>query len=202
MSTPPFPKEDLGGGPPAKRSNTWIIVLIVFAVLAIPAICVCAGVVGVLVLWPVPSGEFRVPEAEPRTVPSDWGPPDRLRELPAEPEEPQPVAEKPGAGLDSEQEAAIARFRRLGGYIEFDATGSVLTVQLGGTKVTDADLELLRCLSSIQHLNPERTQVTDAGMEHLKGLINLRSVWLHDTKITDEGVKELQQVLPNCEIEH
>ena len=39
MSTP----QNAGGGPPAKKSNTWIIVLIVVAVLAIPTLCVCGG---------------------------------------------------------------------------------------------------------------------------------------------------------------
>lgn len=70
------------------------------------------------------------------------------------------------------------------------------------TKVTDAGLVHLQALTQLQSLHLSGSQVTDAGLEHLKGLTNLQELHLQNTTVTDEGVKKLQQVLPNCKIEH
>ena len=37
--------------PEPKKSNTALIVIIVLAVLTIPALCICSGVVGIMLLW-------------------------------------------------------------------------------------------------------------------------------------------------------
>ena len=78
---------------------------------------------------------------------------------------------------------------------------------LNGTSVTDAGLEYLERLTSLEALDLGNTQVTDAGLEHLKGLrslrwLNVHWVHFHDRRVTDEGVKELQGALPNCAIRH
>ena len=44
------------------------------------------------------------------------------------------------------------------------------------------------------------TEVTDAGLEHLQSLTSLQRLDLRNTQVTDEGVKKLQAALPNCEI--
>jgi len=43
--------------------------------------------------------------------------------------------------------------------------------------------------------------VTDAGLEHLKGLTTLQELHLSHTKVSDEGVKKFQQALPKCKIQ-
>ena len=76
------------------------------------------------------------------------------------------------------------------------------SLSLQSTQVTDAGLEHIKVLTNLDHLDLIGTQVTDAGLEHLKGLNKLTTLYLDHTKVTDEGVKELQQLLPNCKIEH
>ncbi len=101
------------------------------------------------------------------------------------------------------QDAAIAAIRKLGGRVTIDTKSPdrpVIFVFLGGTQVTDAGLEHLKGLTSLQTLDLGDTFVSDAGLEHLKGLTSLQNLSLWDTKVTDEGVKKLQQALPNCEI--
>ncbi len=77
---------------------------------------------------------------------------------------------------DAQQEAAIAEIEELGGSV---------TV---GKPVVEVSLEC--------------TEVTDAELEHLKGLTSLQSLHLSGTQVTDEGVKKLQQALSKCKIEH
>ncbi|NQU21935.1 MAG: hypothetical protein HQ567_11685 [Candidatus Nealsonbacteria bacterium] len=44
--------------------------------------------------------------------------------------------------------------------------------------------------------------MTDAGLEYLEGMTSLQSLDLRGTQVTDAGIKKLQQALPNCKIEH
>jgi hypothetical protein len=52
----------------------------------------------------------------------------------------------------------------------------------------------------LHYLNLYGTEVTDAGLEHLKGLKSLESVHLWQSKVTEPGVKKLQTALPNAKI--
>jgi internalin A len=67
-------------------------------------------------------------------------------------------------------------------------------------QVTDAGLEHLKGLTSLQMLKLNGTKVSDAGLVHLKGLTGLKMLELLDTPVTEDGVNDLQQALPNCEI--
>jgi len=77
---------------------------------------------------------------------------------------------------------------------------SLERLDLGFTHVTDAGLGHLEGLSSLEVLYLTNTLVTDAGLKHLKGLMGLQVLWLEGTQVTDEGVKKLQEALPNCKI--
>jgi len=108
MSTPELRQQPTGNGPPGTKSNTWIIVLIVAAVLAVPAICVC-GAVGVAFLrWLSPGRNIEheqqrplikapqsadVPSFPPPSPPPDLGLREPLLNSPAEPEKPRPVVD-------------------------------------------------------------------------------------------------------------
>ena len=58
----------------------------------------------------------------------------------------------------------------------------------------------LRALPRLQTLNLGGTKVTDAGLLYLKGLGSLETLNIRNTQVTDEGVKMLQEALPNCKI--
>lgn len=70
------------------------------------------------------------------------------------------------------------------------------TLQLSGTKVSEAGLKHLQGLPQLRSLDLSGNRVTDAGLEHLRGLTNLASLSLIRTKVTDKGLQHLQE-LPN-----
>ena len=54
-------------------------------------------------------------------------------------------------------------------------------------EVTDAGLEHLKGLTSLQILVARQTQVTDAGLEHLKGLTSLQGLDLRARRSPTPG---------------
>jgi Leucine-rich repeat (LRR) protein len=116
-------------------------------------------------------------------------------------------------GCSGEQEAAVAEIEKLGGkvtdtrpVVNVDLTGtqetdaglehvkgltSLESLRLGRSKVSDAGLANLKELTNLQWLDLTDTQITNAGLEHLKGLTKLRSLNLQGTQITDEGLDHL-----------
>jgi len=58
------------------------------------------------------------------------------------------------------QQAAVAAVQKLGGRVAVEP----FTVDLGGTKVTDAGLKHLKSVTSLQSLDLWGTKVTDAGL--------------------------------------
>jgi internalin A len=125
-----------------------------------------------------------------------------------------------------EQEQAINLIKKMGGQVQRDpkAPGQpAIGISLRGTHVTDADLESLKQLKSLQILNLSQTAITDAGLKpiaslpnlrnlilpvsitdaglvHLKGLRNLKILLLNGTKVTDAGLRDIQQALPRARI--
>lgn len=61
-----------------------------------------------------------------------------------------------------------------------------------GTHITDAGLEHLQKLTSLQSLCLESTLVTSAGLKHLQGLTNLGDLDLGDTAVGDAGLVHLK----------
>ena len=49
-------------------------------------------------------------------------------------------------------------------------------------------------------LNLYGTAITDAGLEKLSGLKSLESLYLWQTQTTEEGIDKLRASLPNCKI--
>ena len=68
----------------------------------------------------------------------------------------------------------------------------VTKVDLRLRSVTDADLEHLKGLTTLQHLDLSWNKITDDGLEHLKGLTNLESLILNDVTIADAGLAHLK----------
>ena len=101
--------------------------------------------------------------------------------------------------VDSEKDAAKA-VEKLGGSIETNSDGHIISVTLIGTNTTDADLKQLKLLDKLERLFVGATKITDAGLEELKHFKNLQTLGLRQTKVTAEGAKKLQEALPECRI--
>jgi Leucine-rich repeat (LRR) protein len=67
------------------------------------------------------------------------------------------------------------------------------TLQNSGERpcITDAGIEHLKGLKSLEHLELFASQITDAGLQHLEGLQSLKSFGLAHTEVTNEGIKKL-----------
>jgi Leucine-rich repeat (LRR) protein len=73
-------------------------------------------------------------------------------------------------------------------------------LHLENTPITDAGLVHLKGLTKLEYLNLYGTAVTDTGLEQLKGLTQLRKLFLWQTKTTEAGVANLKQALPQVDI--
>lgn len=101
----------------------------------------------------------------------------------------------------------------------------ICCVYLGGTNVTDQDVQEICKLTKLRELYLHRTGISDAAFEHigdlqalrvlhlrntrisdeglekLRDLINLKELYLFETQISDAGGKKLQSTLPNTDIQ-
>ena len=103
------------------------------------------------------------------------------------------------AMLEIEQEIeAIAQLQRLWGIIDNPGSGSL--VQLGGTKVTDADLIILPRVHSARYISLYDTAVTDAGLVHMRSLQHLERLDLSHTQVTPEGIAQLHRAMPGVTV--
>src|SRR5215813_12597420 len=88
----------------------------------------------------------------------------------------------------ADEAAALKMIEKLGGKVTRDGKlpgKPVVAVDLGSTKVVDADLKELKELKSLQSLGLGVTEVTDTGLKELKELKDLTSLNLGGTRITD-----------------
>ncbi|MFH1920727.1 MAG: hypothetical protein ABIP48_12665, partial [Planctomycetota bacterium] len=69
---------------------------------------------------------------------------------------------------------------------------SLQELNLKGTKITDAGLEHLARLRSLKELDLSDTDVGDAGLEHLTRLRSLQELDLSDTDVGDAGLEHLK----------
>jgi internalin A len=71
-------------------------------------------------------------------------------------------------------------------------------LNLHGTKITDATLEILEGVPSLEWLDIGWAQITDTGLDHLSSLNNLRSLATGGNKLTGAALQVLRQ-LPQLE---
>ena len=103
------------------------------------------------------------------------------------------------AVLRMEQEReAVEELRKLGGIVDYSGPGAL--VQLGGTKIADADLAIVKRVYSARYISLYDTAISDVGLVHLRNLENLERLDLSHTQVTAEGVASLQRVLPSVAI--
>lgn len=81
----------------------------------------------------------------------------------------------------------------LGGRVLTNAQGQVTGVNLWGTFVSDADLDAMAAIPTLETIDLSHTRVTDMGLLKLKGLQNVRELNLFYAElITDEGLAALR----------
>jgi serine/threonine protein kinase/Leucine-rich repeat (LRR) protein len=71
---------------------------------------------------------------------------------------------------------------------------ALVSLDLSGTPIGDADVERLKPLVALQRLNLGDTRVTDAGLAHLKSLAALRRLVLDGDAIRGPGLVHLQEL--------
>lgn len=89
---------------------------------------------------------------------------------------------------------AVAALKRLGARMTLDDAGTVTTIRLSGSTVTDAALVPLEKLAALRELWLYRTNVTGAGLVSLQRLPNLRSLALLGPDVTDAQLADVSRL--------
>ncbi len=71
---------------------------------------------------------------------------------------------------------------------------NIYTLNLAGTKVTDAGMAALDDMHNLAELHLDRTAVTDVGLPHISKLRKLQYLNLYGTAITDAGMNSLKSL--------
>jgi Leucine-rich repeat (LRR) protein len=96
-------------------------------------------------------------------------------------------------GAELKEHAVADWIAAQGGRVQRNQAGQVTGVDLGGTWITDADLEHIGRIGTLRKLNLANTKVTDAGIEHLKALQNVVDLNLYYAEyITDIALAHLK----------
>ncbi|MCI0682906.1 MAG: sigma-70 family RNA polymerase sigma factor [Gemmataceae bacterium] len=93
-----------------------------------------------------------------------------------------------------DEASAIAKLKKLGAKIRWEATPAgkqVVYVGLKGTRAADEHIKLLRFFKELRELWLSETRLTDAGCADLAPLQNLQTLRLGATSVSDAGLKHL-----------
>lgn len=85
------------------------------------------------------------------------------------------------------------RLRDLGAKVNLDNGG--YEVDFRDTAVEDADLALLKQIPHLRNVNLQGTRITDAGIEHVQGIETLEFLYLQRTMVTPAKASELKRLL-------
>jgi Leucine-rich repeat (LRR) protein len=77
----------------------------------------------------------------------------------------------------------------------------LVSLNLGQSRTSDADIENLAALVNLETLVLSETAVTDAAAGALSKLSKLKRLTVTQTGISGDGVKKLQAALPKCHVE-
>jgi len=98
-----------------------------------------------------------------------------------------------GKGIPPEQKEAMLRLRDLGAKVNLNNGG--YEVDFRGTAVEDEDLVLLKQIPHLRNVNLQGTRITDAGLEHLQGIETIEFLYLQRTMATSDKVIKLKKKL-------
>jgi hypothetical protein len=83
-----------------------------------------------------------------------------------------------------------------------DGLETLEALGLAGTGITDAGVGHVRGLKRLRWLDLDDTAVTDTGLGQLHELAHLEAIYLHSTAVSEAGVAAFQQTRPAVRIEH
>ena len=86
------------------------------------------------------------------------------------------------------------------GVAQLASSKNLRLIRLAETGVTDAVIDTLLKIPSLESINLYGTKVTDAGVSKLAALTHLKRLYLWQTAVTPEAIKTLKEKLPACEI--
>ena len=104
-----------------------------------------------------------------------------------------------GSAASPEHTQALAKVQNIGAQINLKRGG--YEVDFRDTGVEDDDLTCLKDIANLKNVNLVGTHVTDAGIEHLKPITTLEFVWLNRTIVSRDGAAALQKALPNADVQ-
>ncbi len=110
----------------------------------------------------------------------------------AEPLEVRAGTALPTGDFELKQISLRARPVTDAGLDELAGLTSLNELFLSGTPISDAGLARLRGLTGLQHLLLDGTPVTDAGLANIRGLKSLRFLVLNWSKVADSGLANLE----------
>lgn len=94
--------------------------------------------------------------------------------------------------------AAWARIEALGGSGVWD--GSMVTVSLAGTAITDDDLKLFDDFPQVEILDLGNTQIGDAGLDRVALIPALESLSIANTRISEAAIERFRKRRPEVEV--
>jgi hypothetical protein len=83
---------------------------------------------------------------------------------------------------------------------QLGSSNNLRLIRLAETGVTDAAIETLLKIPTLESINLYGTKVTDAGVSKLSTMSNLKRLYLWQTAVTPAAIKTLKEKLPACEI--
>src|SRR5437868_11405444 len=88
---------------------------------------------------------------------------------------------------------SAANLRPLGAQVTANSAGEIISVDLSRAWLSDADLEKLAKIPTLESINLSYTKITDLGLEHLAPLKNVKTLTLYYAEaVTDNGIAHLK----------
>lgn len=93
-------------------------------------------------------------------------------------------------------EKATAALKALAVELETDADGHIVEVNAAGSEIDDNDLIHVAVFDgTLETLDLSETKVTDRGLAYLSSLAQLEKLFLDETKVTDAGLRYLKPLV-------
>jgi hypothetical protein len=101
--------------------------------------------------------------------------------------------------MSPEQQSAMTTVRAAGGRVFYESGG--YRVDLGSSRIENDDLQNLYAIPDLTSVDLRGTQVNDEAIPYLQKITTLKHLNIERTAITPEGVAALKKAKPDLTIE-